>query len=53
MLSLNGENQEGSDPVPLYKVRLDPRGLMPLPPSDNPQLKYQYRISIEDPRPFS
>ena len=22
------ENKEGSDPFPLYKVRLDPRGLM-------------------------
>ena len=47
------ENKEGTDPLPLYKVRLDPRGLIELPPSDNSNLKYQYRVSIEDPRPFS
>ncbi len=46
------ENQEGADPFPLYKVRLDPRGLIELPPSKNSDLKYQYRVSIEDPRPF-
>ncbi|EEO28726.2 hypothetical protein [Oxalobacter paraformigenes] len=47
------ENKEGADPFPLYKVRLDPRGLIELPPSDTSNLKYQYRVSIEDPRPFS
>ncbi|WAV91353.1 hypothetical protein NB646_00885 [Oxalobacter aliiformigenes] len=46
------ENKEGSDPFPLYKVRLDPRGLMQLPPNENSNLKYQYRLSVEDPRPF-
>ena len=46
------DNKEGSDPFPLYKVRLDPRGLMQLPPSENSNLKYQYRLSVEDPRPF-
>lgn len=47
------EKKEGADPVPLYKVRLDPRGLMPLPPGGNSNLQYQYRVSVEDPRPFS
>ncbi len=46
------DKREGADPIPLYKVRLDPRGLMPLPPGANSDLKYQYRISVEDPRPF-
>ena len=46
------DKKEGADPVPLYNVLLDPLGLMPLPPSANSDLKYQYRISVEDPRPF-
>lgn len=29
-----------------------PRGLMQLPPNENSNLKYQYRLSVEDPRPF-
>lgn len=36
------------DPVPVAKVRLDPRGLMKLPP--NSPIEYQYRAAIEDPR---
>ncbi len=43
------EKKEGADPVPLYKVRLDPRGLMPLPPGGDSNLQYQYRVSVEDP----
>lgn len=47
------ENKESAEPVPLYKVRLDPRGLMPLPPGGANGETYQYRVSVEDPRPFS
>ncbi|WAV90726.1 hypothetical protein NB646_07700 [Oxalobacter aliiformigenes] len=36
------------DPVPVARVRLDPRGLMKLPA--NSSVEYQYRAAIEDPR---
>lgn len=44
--TVNGEKQ------PLYKVRLDPRALVELPPAPGSDLKYQYNISVEDPRPL-
>ena len=47
------ENKEDAEPTPLYKVRLDPRGLMQLPPGGSNGETYQYRVSVEDPRPFS
>ena len=43
------DTEAEGDPVPVYKVRLDPRGLMKLPP--NSPIEYQYRAAIEDPRP--
>ena len=44
------ENSTAEDLKPLYKVRLDPRAITEVP-APTPQLKYQYRLSIEDPRP--
>ncbi len=41
------ESQSEGDPVPVVKVRLDPRGLMKLPP--NSPIEYQYRAAIENP----
>lgn len=35
---------------PQYKVRLDPRAIDELS-SPTPQLQYQYKLSIDDPRP--
>ena len=42
------ETVEEGDPVPVARVRLDPRGLMKLPP--NSSIEYQYRAAVEDPR---
>ena len=44
------EDSTAENLKPLYKVRLDPRALTEVP-APTPQLKYQYRLSIEDLRP--
>lgn len=44
------EDSTEENPKPLYKVRLDQRAIVEVP-APTAQLKYQYRLSIEDPRP--
>ena len=44
------EDSTAEDLKPLYKIRLDPRAIDKLP-SPTPQLQYQYKLSLDDPRP--
>ena len=44
------EDSTAENLKPKYKVRLDPRAIDELP-APTPQLRYQYKLSIDDPRP--
>jgi hypothetical protein len=42
--------EEGAEPVPVYASPLDTRFLERLPPGG--EVAFQYRMSVEDPRPL-
>lgn len=44
------EGNDGSEPTPSHATALDSRFLERLPPGG--EVSYQYRMSVEDPRPL-
>lgn len=44
------EENEGNEPVPAFATPIDSRFLERLPPGG--EASYQYRMSVEDPRPL-
>lgn len=45
------EQKDDGSRRPLYMAPIDKRFLQELPEGEDPEVQYQYRVSVEDPRP--